>query len=169
LGTIYTVYAEKMNVPLETLVGNLIGNIQVPPSGGPQIRFSLGAGDRQALQPPLNASIPVTNGTVGSFFGQLGIRNGLTLFCALMTEHKILFHSKSLSRLTDACHGLTSLMFPFKYSHVYVPLLPSSITEVASSPTPFVIGVHSSARHDCCDMVSSLCVQKMRNLCCSHG
>lgn len=45
----------------------------------------------------------------------VGIRNVLLLFCAVMTEHKILFHSKSFSRLTDSCRALTALMYPFRY------------------------------------------------------
>lgn len=72
LGLIYTVYIENINVPLETLVGNILGCIQVPPPGGPQVRFSIGAGDRQALQPPLSPSLPVTHTAVNLLFQQLG-------------------------------------------------------------------------------------------------
>lgn len=105
------------------------------------------------LQPPLNHQIPISNQTVASLFHQLGVNNALVLFSAVMTEQKILFHSRSLTRLTDACHALTTLMFPFRYSHVYVPLLPSSIMEVACSPTPFIIGVHSSAQREVADLM----------------
>ena len=45
-------------------------------SGGPQVRFSIGAGDRQALQPPLSNTIPVTGTQVAMLFRQLG-KNGL--------------------------------------------------------------------------------------------
>lgn len=44
----------------------------------------------------------------------LGIKNVLLLFSAVMTEHKILFHSKSFSRLTDCCRALVALMYPFR-------------------------------------------------------
>ncbi|GIY74577.1 myotubularin-related protein 13 [Caerostris extrusa] len=108
---------------------------------GPQVRFSIGAGDRQALQPPLSATLLVTGTTVYQLFEELGIHNVVTLFCAAMTEHKILFHSSSYSRLTDACHAVTALMYPFKYSHVYIPLLPSALIEVLSTPTPFIMGL----------------------------
>lgn len=39
----------------------------------------------------------------------------LCLFCAALTEHKILFLSSSYQRLTDACRALLALMFPLKY------------------------------------------------------
>lgn len=60
LGTIYTVYLENFSYPLETLIGNILGCIQIPPAGGPQVRFSIGASDKQALQPPLSATLPGT-------------------------------------------------------------------------------------------------------------
>ncbi|RZF38820.1 hypothetical protein LSTR_LSTR000523 [Laodelphax striatellus] len=153
LGIIYTVYVESVGTALETLVGNILGCIQVPPPGGPQVRFSIGAGDRQALQPPLTPSLPVTNTAVCLLFQQLGIRNVLSLFCAIMTEHKILFQSQSYSRLTDGCRALTALIYPFRYSHVYIPLLPAALVEVLSTPTPFVMGVHSSLKTDVSELM----------------
>ncbi|XP_044747784.1 myotubularin-related protein 13 isoform X1 [Coccinella septempunctata] len=153
LGIIYSVYIENIPVSLETLVGNILGCIQVPPPGGPQVRFSIGAGDRQALQPPLSPSLPVTHTSVNLLFSQLGIRNVLVLFCAIMTEHKILFHSKSYSRLTEACRALTAIMYPFRYTHVYIPLLPSPLVEVLSTPTPFIMGVHSSLKNEVAELM----------------
>lgn len=41
-------------------------------AGGPQIRFTIGAGDKQALQPALNSMIPVTRKMVAILFQQLG-------------------------------------------------------------------------------------------------
>ncbi|KAJ8406608.1 hypothetical protein AAFF_G00301820 [Aldrovandia affinis] len=105
--------------------------------------FSLGAGDRQLIQTPLNDSLPVTGKSVALLFQQLGIQNVLSLFCALLTEHKVLFHSTSYQRLGEACRALESLVFPLKYSYPYIPILPSRLLEVLSSPTPFIIGVHS--------------------------
>lgn len=72
LGIIYTVYIENYGIPLETLIGNILGCIQVPPPGGPQVRFSIGAGDRQALQPPISPSLPTTHTSVNLLFQQLG-------------------------------------------------------------------------------------------------
>lgn len=73
-----------MGIPLETLVGNILGCIQVPPAGGPQVRFSIGAGDRQALQPPLSPSLPITHTSVNLLFQQLGE------FCFILHKSQVL-------------------------------------------------------------------------------
>ncbi|KAM9148648.1 myotubularin-related protein 13 isoform 1-T1 [Pangshura tecta] len=142
LGLIYTVHVDSLNVSLESLIANLCSCL-VPAAGGSQKLFSLGAGDRQLIQTPLHDSLPVTNTSVALLFQQLGIQNVLSLFCAVLTENKVLFHSASFQRLSDSCRALESLMFPLKYSYPYIPILPAQLLEVLSSPTPFIIGVHS--------------------------
>lgn len=72
LGIVYSVWIDGIGGQLETLVGNMLGCVHVPPPGGPQVRFSIGAGDRQALQPPLTHTLPVTNTAVTMLFQQLG-------------------------------------------------------------------------------------------------
>lgn len=178
LKTIYTVYLENLPYKIETLIGNILGCILIPPAGGPQVRFSIGAGDKQALQPPLSTTLPgwficfchikparmlfffvsnllflVTGNSVKLLFKQLGKKNVLLLYCAAMTEHKILFHSSSYSRLTESCKALVALMYPLKYTHTYVPILPASILEILSTPTPFIMGIHSSMQNEINDVV----------------
>ncbi|XP_062339186.1 myotubularin-related protein 5 isoform X3 [Osmerus eperlanus] len=173
LGLIYTVHADSLKVPLETVIGNLLTCV-IPIAGGSQISGSpvcsldslphalacdwllgclqrtitLGAGDRQVIQTPINESLPVSGSSVAQLFRQLGIVNVLCLFCAALTEHKILFLSSSYQRLTDACRGLLAIMFPLKYSFTYVPILPGKLLEVLSTPTPFIIGVNSFFRSE---------------------
>ncbi|QQP48749.1 Uncharacterized protein FKW44_009166, partial [Caligus rogercresseyi] len=120
LGLIYT------RIKLESLIGHLLGSIY----------------------PPLYPLIPLTSNKVALLFKQLGIRSTLSLFCAGLTEHKILFLSESFSRLTDSCLALIALLYPLKYSHVFIPILPSALIEVLSTPTPFIIGLHASHRHE---------------------
>ncbi|XP_017349518.1 myotubularin-related protein 5 isoform X5 [Ictalurus punctatus] len=175
LGLIYTVHVEHVNVPLETVIGNLLTCV-IPIAGGSQINdtpvcslsdwllgcfqpgeedgedvlrtITLGAGDRQVIQTPISDSLPVSGCSVAQLFRQLGIVNVLCLFCAALTEHKILFLSKSYQRLTDACRALLAIMYPLKYSFTYVPILPGKLLEVLSTPTPFIIGVNSFFRSE---------------------
>ncbi|XP_077957223.1 myotubularin-related protein 5 isoform X6 [Gasterosteus aculeatus] len=157
LGLIYTVHVDGLTVPMETVVGNLLTCV-IPIAGGSQpgqqekaasLRtITLGAGDRQVIQTPIDDALPVSGSTVAQLFRQLGIVNVLCLFCAALTEHKILFLSSSYQRLTDACRGLLAIMFPLKYSFTYVPILPGKLLEVLSTPTPFIIGVNSFFRSE---------------------
>ncbi|XP_054480212.1 myotubularin-related protein 5 isoform X2 [Anoplopoma fimbria] len=147
LGLIYTVHVDGLTVPMETVVGNLLTCI-IPIAGGSQRTITLGAGDRQVIQTPIDDALPVSGSTVAQLFRQLGIVNVLYLFCAALTEHKILFLSSSYQRLTDACRGLLAIMFPLKYSFTYVPILPGKLLEVLSTPTPFIIGVNSFFRSE---------------------
>ncbi|XP_043092283.1 myotubularin-related protein 5 isoform X1 [Puntigrus tetrazona] len=165
LSLIYTVHVDGLTVPMETVIGNLLTCI-IPIAGGSQINdpplcsltdwllgcfqrtITLGAGDRQVIQTPINDSLPVSGCSVAQLFRQLGIVNVLCLFCAALTEHKILFLSSSYQRLTDACRALLAIMFPLKYSFTYVPILPGKLLEVLSTPTPFIIGVNSHFRSE---------------------
>ncbi|XP_004642479.1 myotubularin-related protein 5 isoform X3 [Octodon degus] len=143
LGLIYTIHVEGLNVGLESVIGNLL-TCTVPLAGGSQRTISLGAGDRQVIQTPLADSLPVSRCSVALLFRQLGITNVLSLFCAALTEHKVLFLSRSYQRLADACRGLLALLFPLRYSFTYVPILPAQLLEVLSTPTPFIIGVNAA-------------------------
>ncbi|XP_054656094.1 myotubularin-related protein 5 isoform X5 [Dunckerocampus dactyliophorus] len=147
LALVYTVHVDGMTVPLETVIGNLLTCV-IPIAGGSQRTITLGAGDRQVIQTPINDSLPVSGSSAAQLFRQLGIVNVLYLFCAALTEHKILFLSSSYQRLTDACRGLLAIMFPLKYSFTYVPILPGKLLEVLSTPTPFIIGVNSFFRSE---------------------
>ncbi|KAF7462442.1 hypothetical protein GHT09_012474 [Marmota monax] len=143
LGLIYAIHVEGLNVSLENVIGNLL-TCTVPLAGGSQRTISLGAGDRQVIQTPLADSLPISRCSVALLFRQLGITNVLSLFCAALTEHKVLFLSRSYQRLADACRGLLALLFPLRYSFTYVPILPAQLLEVLSTPTPFIIGVNAA-------------------------
>ena len=159
LSVIYTAYSECLvgqggeRVRLETLIGNLLGSVYVPGPSGPQVRFSLGASDKILMQPPVHSEVPVTGTKVALLFQQLGIRNVLTLFCTALTELKILFYSQSFNRLTDSCTALVALMYPMKYMHSFIPILPSAVGEMWGSPMPFIIGVHASRVEEIVDLL----------------
>lgn len=41
----------------------------------------------------------------------------------------------------------------FRYTHVYIPILPAPLSEVLSTPTPFIMGVHSSLQPEISDLM----------------
>jgi len=52
--------------------------------------------------------------------------------------------SSQLSLLNLVCESALSLIWPLQWHYVYIPLLPSSLTDYLDAPTPFIMGVHTS-------------------------
>ncbi|KAL4842400.1 hypothetical protein H8958_008195 [Nasalis larvatus] len=132
---------------LKVFPGNVIRNLltcTVPLAGGSQRTISFGAGDRQVIQTLLADSLPISSCSVALLFCQLDITNVLSLFCVTLTEHKVLFLSPSYQQLADACRDLLALLFPLRYSFIYVPILPAQLLEVLSTLMPFIIGVNAA-------------------------
>lgn len=44
-------------------------------------------------------------------------------------------------RLMIVAEGITSLLFPFTWPHVYVPILPGTLHHFLDAPVPFVMGM----------------------------
>ena len=160
LSVIFTVVVDELDVKLERVIGNLLSLVKLRPNQAPScMTFTLGAGDEHTIKTrDEKQSVPVTGTCIQRLFEDLGIHAVVTLFSAVMSEHKILFHSKSYARLQNACHALTSLMYPFRFTHTYIPLLPSYLFEVLNAPTPFVIGVHSSLKSEVADILDVIIV-----------
>ncbi|KAF8561412.1 hypothetical protein P879_03099 [Paragonimus westermani] len=148
LSLLYTVFSDSLHqYSLEQMIATMLGSVDVPPTGGPRITFSLGAGDRQTIQPAHCDTIPVTHNCVALLFKHLGVHNVILLFSAILSDQKILLCSRSLNRLTRSCQALTAILYPLKYGHTFVPILPKRLTEYLNAPTPFLYGIHSSYRH----------------------
>ena len=49
-----------------------------------------------------------------------------------------------LAWLTPVCEALLSLLFPLRWTGVYVPTLPPSLLMMTQTPVPFLIGMDSS-------------------------
>ncbi|XP_033753036.1 suppression of tumorigenicity 5 protein-like [Pecten maximus] len=75
---------------------------------------------------------------------RLGVDKLLKIFACILLERSVLLCAKNLSTLSQTIHALASLLYPFHWQHVYIPVLPESMLEVCCSPTPYLIGILSS-------------------------
>jgi hypothetical protein len=64
------------------------------------------------------------------------------LFTALLCEQQILLLSNSVGKLAEVAEGLLALLYPFKWCHTYIPLLPAAVLDVVQAPFPFLLGAH---------------------------
>jgi hypothetical protein len=148
LSLIYGIYVDNRDAKLEEIISHLLlVNINSPGTGA-LASFTLGADDRHLIQSAASTTVPNTGTCVYNLFKELGINHVIKLICSILADFKIIFFSRSYSKLTEACIALESLLFPLKYAGVFVPILPcfDSFLEFPSAPTPYIIGIHSSYR-----------------------
>ena len=67
----------------------------------------------------------------------------LDLLAAALAERKIIVHSSDLSRIAPLVEALDALLYPLKWAHAFVPVLPRAMLEVAEAPQPYILGVHT--------------------------
>jgi hypothetical protein len=53
-----------------------------------------------------------------------------------------------VSALSLCIDAVQSMLYPFVWQHTIVPVLPQSMTEIASAPTPFILGLLSKNVED---------------------
>jgi hypothetical protein len=71
----------------------------------------------------------------------LGIERLFLILSAILCENRIIFVATDMDTLSNAVHAAAALLLPFKWQHIFIPLLPSKLITYAASPVPFVIGV----------------------------
>jgi hypothetical protein len=71
----------------------------------------------------------------------LGLDQFMLLLSALLLERRIVVVAGEVDTLSRAVMACVEMIFPFRWQHVYIPLLPASKLGYLNAPMPFVIGV----------------------------
>ncbi|DAZ94084.1 TPA: hypothetical protein N0F65_004196 [Lagenidium giganteum] len=91
---------------------------------------------QQGFQPLVYSLAPI--------FEVFDVKTVIHLVALVLCEYRILIHSTQLSLLCPVAEGLCALMYPFRWQHPYVPILPRVLSEYLQAPLPYILGVHSS-------------------------
>eukprot|EP01105_Mastigella_eilhardi_P000904 TRINITY_DN11114_c0_g1_i1.p1 TRINITY_DN11114_c0_g1~~TRINITY_DN11114_c0_g1_i1.p1 ORF type:complete len:1570 (-),score=324.89 TRINITY_DN11114_c0_g1_i1:43-4230(-) len=148
LCTVYdSVIAHPQSVPLESYITLLVNTIPAPTAGGPPLLLTCSGMTSDALLclPRIN-DLPRLNLPLITLFRLLSVNEVLTLVHCLLLEEKVLICGRRVSTLFAACECLAALLWPLQWAHVLIPLLPESLREFLSSPTPFLVGMISESR-----------------------
>ena len=123
-----------MTAPIERYIMNLCVEIPAPPPGAFEVQISILDSIIRFWSPPAKLPIAFVALPYQTLFDCLDIDNIMHLFLALTMERKILLVSSQHSILTVCCEILCSLLFPMRWSHLYVPLLPRFLCPVLDAP-----------------------------------
>lgn len=136
-----TTASNVMRVPLERYVCNICKEIPAPPPGAYEIQLDILDSTIRFWAPPAKLPIAYVALPYNTLFECLDLDHIIYLWRALLVERKILLLSSQHSSLTICAEILCSLLFPFRWSHLYAPLLPRMLCPILDAPVPFLCGL----------------------------
>uniref|UniRef100_A0AAV2IRQ2 UDENN domain-containing protein n=1 Tax=Knipowitschia caucasica TaxID=637954 RepID=A0AAV2IRQ2_KNICA len=143
-------------LPLESYIYNLLYEVPLPPPGlSVQVQ---GVYEPVWCHRPGTAELPLLDFSVSDALLRLGPQQLLQVFSCLLLEHQVLLYSQDPQLLVVVGEVMCSLLFPFQWQHVYVPLLPAALSHFLDAPVPYLMGLQGQDR-------SQLDLPQEANLC----
>ncbi|XP_041636609.1 DENN domain-containing protein 5B isoform X3 [Cheilinus undulatus] len=128
-------------LPLESYVHNILYEVPLP-APGRSLKFH-GVYEPIVCQRPGPGELPLADFPLAEVFNLLGVENLVQVFTCTLLEMQILLYSQDYQRLMTVAEGITTLLFPFQWQHVYVPILPASLLHFLDAPVPYLMGLQS--------------------------
>ncbi|XP_044007841.1 DENN domain-containing protein 5B isoform X3 [Aphidius gifuensis] len=132
---------------LESYVYNLLYNVPIP-LPGKSLKFYIPNDEPAKVPlelviygPNLSNDLPLLDYSMKDVFTWLGPECLLQLFTCVLLENQVLLRSTDFHKLVVVAECITSLLFPFTWQHVYVPILPASLHHFLDAPVPFIMGL----------------------------
>ncbi|XP_063316582.1 DENN domain-containing protein 5B isoform X4 [Pelmatolapia mariae] len=133
-------------LPLESYVYNILYEVPLP-APGRSLKFH-GIYEPIVCQRPGPGELPLADFPLAEAFSLLGVENLVQVFTCTLLEMQILLYSQDYQRLMTVAEGITTLLFPFQWQHVYVPILPASLLHFLDAPVPYLMGLQSKEGTD---------------------
>eukprot|EP00727_Mastigamoeba_balamuthi_P008133 m51a1_g3940 hypothetical protein (1282) ;mRNA; r:259067-265186 len=132
------------NVQIERWISCFVDSAPLPPPGSTVVLNSP-LGGRIAVSRPTQLELPQLDFPVKTLFDCIGVSSVVTLFDCMLQEAKIIFSSRQLSLLNAVSEIATSFMYPFKWTHIYIPVLCNALQDFLCAPMTFMVGVPRSS------------------------
>jgi hypothetical protein len=118
--------ALAVSVPFWRLVKHFLEEVPVPPEGTTAIKFHIGQASLCfARSNP--SDYPCIQTAVAPLLASFPAKLAVQLLVAVALDHRVLLVSSQMHMLTIVAESLRVLLFPFKFCHTYIPVLPSSM------------------------------------------
>lgn len=141
----------EMTLPVERYICNFCAEIPAPAPGAFEVQTTILDSVIKIWAPPHNQPIAWVALPFAHLFECLDIDNIITVWHCLTLERQVLLTSTQLSLLTTCTEIFISLLFPMRWSHAYIPVLPHFLVPILSAPMPFFCGINKA------NLASALC------------
>ncbi|KAL3923848.1 MAG: hypothetical protein SGILL_001407, partial [Bacillariaceae sp.] len=148
----------EMTLPIERYITNICLEIPAPPPGSFEVQTTILDSIVKIWSPPHNQPIAWVSLPFSHLFECLDVDNIILVWHCLVLERQVLLTSTQLSILTTCSEILLSMLFPMRWSHAYIPLLPSFLIPILSAPMPFLCGINKASLAEALYDLSRECV-----------
>ena len=153
-----SIMKKVLTLPIERYITNFCSELPAPPPGSFQVQTTVLDSIISIWSPPYNLPLPWVSLPFSHLFQCLDVENVLKVWTALALERQVLVTSTQLSLLTTVCEILLSLLFPMKWSHAYIPVLPHFLVPILSAPMPFLCGIDKLHLNDAMEDLADECI-----------
>uniref|UniRef100_A0A3Q3X565 DENN domain containing 5B n=1 Tax=Mola mola TaxID=94237 RepID=A0A3Q3X565_MOLML len=126
-------------LPLESYIHNILYEVPQPPPGR-SLRFH-GVQGPIVCQRPGPGELPMGEYSLGEAFSLLGVDNMVKLLTCAFLETQVLLYSQDYQRLMTISECVTTLLFPFQWQHIYLPIVSAPLHHLLDAPVPFLMGI----------------------------
>ncbi|XP_024956706.2 DENN domain and WD repeat-containing protein SCD1 isoform X2 [Citrus sinensis] len=134
--------SDGSSTPLWDVISHLVSNVPLPTPGKNRVLFAI-ENCLLSVETPPKEGLPHADISFQPLVQLLDVDNLITLFTAVLLERRILLRSNKYSLLTLVSEAICHLIYPFRWQHVYIPLLFFSGVDYIDAPTPYMMGLHS--------------------------
>ncbi|XP_068651948.1 DENN domain and WD repeat-containing protein SCD1 isoform X2 [Aristolochia californica] len=128
--------------PLWDVIAHMMMNVPLPTPGRDRVLFTI-ENCLLSVDAPPKEGLPHADISFQPLVQCLDVDNLIKLFTAVLLERRILLRSNKYSLLTLVSEAICHLIYPFRWQHVYIPLLFFSGVDYIDAPTPYMMGLHS--------------------------
>ncbi|MFH4974956.1 hypothetical protein AB6A40_001665 [Gnathostoma spinigerum] len=75
------------------------------------------------------------------FYNAVDEKQLIALYASLLRERRILFTGQKLSQLSSCIFATATLLLPMQWQNLFIPVLPSDLTDMLMAPMPYLIGI----------------------------
>ncbi|KAE9004178.1 hypothetical protein PR002_g17141 [Phytophthora rubi] len=151
---VFGVQFDINNLKVRLMVPSMTSIYMMKDSVKPELRRSASAQGPQISPTKARSFIAIQQGfqplvySLEPIFQLFDIKTIIHLVTLVLCEYRILVHSTQQSLLCPVAEGLCSLIYPFRWQHPYVPILPRVLSEYLQAPLPYILGIHTSWLHN---------------------
>jgi len=132
--------SNNTEIPLERLICHFVDSVYLQSES--TLKYYIGTQELIFYQQAIYAQqIDLKDESLEVLFTCLSIDNIILLWQAVLLERKVFIISKSKSVIINICMALITLIFPFKWIHVFIPILPEKLRPFIDSLVPALIGI----------------------------